>query len=345
METKKIKIYTDKKYLTQENYEPILFPFWGLSPTEKESPFGGQFDEYIKNGKNYFEMTTVENCDYVVLPEKYNKSKIDRFKPLLNLADIHDKPILIFFLDDSAEKINIKNSYIFRTSLYKKNKSNNEFSMPSWVEDFTSKYFNGNLPAINKQSKISVSYCGYTKNWKDWIKQLIGKDYGIWRSLRYRCVNILKKDKRIITKFIIRNDFWGGAYYKKNKFSQKQLLELQMRVRLEYINNLLEGAYALATRGNGNFSMRFYEILGMGRIPLFINTDCVLPFEDFIDWKKLCVWVEDHELDTIVDKLINFDNNTTSENIKKLQEEIYNTYTQWLSPDGFYKNIHLYLSR
>ena len=34
MQNRKIKIYSDKKYLTQENHEVILFPFWGKNKIE-----------------------------------------------------------------------------------------------------------------------------------------------------------------------------------------------------------------------------------------------------------------------------------------------------------------------
>lgn len=57
MTEKIIKLYTDKKYLTQEEYEPILFPFWGLSEAMKNDPFGGQYESYVKNGRNYFSLS------------------------------------------------------------------------------------------------------------------------------------------------------------------------------------------------------------------------------------------------------------------------------------------------
>jgi hypothetical protein len=48
----------------------------------------------------------------------------------------------------------------------------------------------------------------------------------------------------------------------------------------------------LCVRGGGNFSLRLYETLLMGRIPIFINTDCLLPPDDSINWKQHVVWVE-----------------------------------------------------
>ena len=58
----------------------------------------------------------------------------------------------------------------------------------------------------------------------------------------------------------------------------------------------VDSDYCLSLRGKGNYSFRLYEIFAMGRIPLFIDTDCVLPFEDEIDWKRHCCWVDQSDL-------------------------------------------------
>ena len=50
----------------------------------------------------------------------------------------------------------------------------------------------------------------------------------------------------------------------KNRFSSK------------YTNDNL---YGLCVRGFGNFSFRLGETLMMGRIPILIDTECILPFD------------------------------------------------------------------
>jgi len=49
-------------------------------------------------------------------------------------------------------------------------------------------------------------------------------------------------------------------------------------------------------------SYRLYEALCCGRIPVFIDTDCVLPYDFMIDWKKYFVWVDQSELPLIAEK-------------------------------------------
>ena len=43
-----------------------------------------------------------------------------------------------------------------------------------------------------------------------------------------------------------------------------------------------------------------YETLALGRIPVFINTDCTLPFSNIIEWDKHVVWIEKEDIINIV---------------------------------------------
>lgn len=332
-----IKFYTDKKYLTQEEYEPILFPFWGMCVNANNSLLEADFSEYIKNGHKYFQISNIEDSDFILWPEKYRENgKYNQ--ELIDLSKKYSKPNIIFFTDDSDKKINVENSFIFRTSLNRSNRFKNEFAIPAWCGDFSKRYFQGSLPKRVFSDSPIVGYCGYTKNFKDRIKSIIGIDYGIWRDLRFRAVSILKKGQGIKTNFIIRNDFWGGAYKKsKNEdFSKK----LSMKVREEYVNNIVNSDYALAIRGRGNYSIRFYEILSLGRIPLFVNTDCVLPYEKHINWQDLCVWVEHSEMEYLVNKIKDFHFKISEDGFLNKQAEIRDVYDEWISPDGFFKNFY-----
>ena len=62
------------------------------------------------------------------------------------------------------------------------------------------------------------------------------------------------------------------------------------------IENLKRNLFHLCHRGGGNYSYRFYEILMMGRIPIFINTECVLPFEDKIKLEDISILIDEKDL-------------------------------------------------
>ncbi len=76
----------------------------------------------------------------------------------------------------------------------------------------------------------------------------------------------------------------------------------------------------VCVRGSGNFSVRLYETLAMGRIPVFVNTDCILPFTEAIDWKEHVVWVEADEIDNIGTIVFEFHKTLSKDSFVQLQQ-------------------------
>ena len=57
----------------------------------------------------------------------------------------------------------------------------------------------------------------------------------------------------------------------------------------------------------------------MGRIPVFINTDCILPLNEEVNWKEHMVWVEWEERHLIADKIIEFHKSLSPEKFIQIQ--------------------------
>lgn len=102
---------------------------------------------------------------------------------------------------------------------------------------------------------------------------------------------------------------------------------------------MIDSLYGIATRGGGNFSYRLYELLSCGRIPVFIDTDSVLPFDTLIDWKKHVVWVEKQKLSSIDRILLEFHRSKTPEELKQIQINNRRLYEDHISPIGFHKTL------
>jgi hypothetical protein len=138
----------------------------------------------------------------------------------------------------------------------------------------------------------------------------------------------------IQTDFLTRNDYWAGA----NK-DRSAGPNAKFQARAQFLENLLGNDYTLCIRGAGNFSYRFYETLAAGRIPLFINTRCVLPLEDEIDWRTHCVWVEESELPRAGEILRQFHERITPEQFLDLQRRNRQLWQEKLSALGFYRHF------
>lgn len=333
----KLNIFSDKSYLLGEKrYVVLLYPFWGLLSEPEGSKDAGRFDDYFRVGRDYFALTTsIADADAVVLPFEWRPSSnrhIKAARELANEAGNHGIPLIIFFNNDSAEVIPIENTIIFRTSFYRSSRKPNEFALPAWSVDFLHKYLGGKLQIRKKGILPVVGYCGYVdydyKNPKSLLRQtariLTGRKMHIGGCLRGKAVRTLQRNQRVQMDFIYRT-FFGGLR--------------DDSVRSEYVRNMIESDYAIVVRGAGNFSYRLYEVLSCGRIPVFIDTDCVLPFENFIDWKKYCIWVDANDIETLGDRIIEFHEKISDKEYEDLQISIRRLYEEWLSPVGFHRNL------
>lgn len=338
----KITLYTDRSFLPEgKKYTTLLFPFWGNPETDKNDSDYGRFDEYTAKGKDFFSLTDdPQSADYFLLPYEFSFLKNDMIKSeqLEELAKKHNKKIIVFFNSDSDQDIPVENAIVFRTSFFKSSRKANEFAFPGWSIDFMKLKEKNESNEGSKPEKPSISYCGYIDHFSYnevfSISNLIKKIKSRWKSadkigpaIRGKAVRLMVKDKRITTNFIIRNGFWAPGMDKK-------------QARNEYVDNIFRSDYALVARGAGNFSYRLFEVLSCGKIPVFINTDSVLPFDHIIDWKKYMVWIDEKDINQIAGKLVSFHERLSDREFGELKKNCRNLYEEWVSPSGFFSGLY-----
>ncbi len=271
-----------------------------ISPLVKDRfTHESRFSEALSLGENYVEYSNIEDCDYVVLPYKWDKTNPNNNK-IINEAKEHNKKVLIFHIDDSDENIDVDNSYVFRTSFYRSKQKDYERGFPCFKDDI----FKG---SIIEEPELSIGFCG----------QVITK-------LRKETINNLKNSD-IKTDFIIRNIAWPGIERGKTK---EQVVK-------EFYENMDKNVFNLCIRGGGNFSYRLYETMMMGRIPILIDSDIVLPFNNVIDWNSHTVFAENDE--HLSEKIKDFYKTKDLVEVQKNNRKIWEEY---LSPLGVIKNLH-----
>ena len=73
----------------------------------------------------------------------------------------------------------------------------------------------------------------------------------------------------------------------------------------QFINITLNSKFALAPRGYGRGSFRFYECFQLGTIPIYIWNDIDwLPFKHIIDYEKLCINIHISQIHELEIKLL-----------------------------------------
>ena len=260
------------------------------------------FKENVSHSEN-----DIENCDWIISCGvdfgTTNKSKIQN---KLNQYLLSSKKVIFFLNSDFSASLNVpENVLLFRTSMYKSLKKHNEYLLP-YIWENSSKYFS----PLPKSDKLHIGFCGNTKN-----------NLGFRQS----CINRFQKSKKITTKIISRSGFWGG------KPNDKNYIE-------DFENNVKETHFTLCNRGKGNFSIRFYQILSMGRIPILIDSDMVFPFEKEIDWENLIVKSKSES--KLIRKLLDFWETKSDKEIQEIQTKCKKIHEEYFELKSFGNKIH-----
>lgn len=347
---RKLRLFTDRSFLPQgTGYLDLLYPYWGLVDQPEIWRPLGIYDEYCRIGRDFFEITeNPEQADFALLPNDWKRyvrvGDVALAKKFINLATFHGLRTIVFYHSDSDENLALKNVILFRTSLSKARRSANEYAMPGWNGDLL-QYFNGGrvLPSPCRDVPV-VGFCGAVRmgrvRWQKRVKNFYYKwfNYAKYRfdagSFRKHILDRLQQSSKIQSNFLLRSGYLGD-------FRRQGLDKAYMEsIRMEYFQNSIDSDYVLCIRGVGNFSYRFYETMSLGRIPIFVNTDCVLPFDSFLNYKDMVVWIEPDEIDIIDQKVLEHFNATGKDRLVELQLRLREIWKELLSPEGFFRNFH-----
>jgi hypothetical protein len=287
-----------------------------------------------------FRLGSVEGCDVAILPTDWGQiagNDVAEAQARAFVADARKrgKPTAAFFWHDSPAAVEL-DALVFRTSLFASSRAPGEFAQPAWSEDFVERYLGGRLRLRDRRDTPVVGFCGYAprRGLRSRVGLLLGRSTGADRAryVRAEALDAIEAHPDVVTNLLIRPKFWAGAISAGP--------EARQHARQEYLRNIVESDYILCVRGAGNFSYRLYETLSCGRIPVFVDTDCVLPLEHLIDWRGLCVWVDESEIAQIGDHIAAFHDSLTASDFVDRQRECRRVWETLLSPQGFFAHFH-----
>ena len=354
----RMKFFADERFLIHtKDIASFHYPFW-LKPEDISQDRLRIFSNYMRIADDIFEPTSLGKADFAVMPHDWGNirgavwnNKINHPAKQLSIrfasiVEQMNKPIVVFFSGDcSDERIPLKNVFIFRQSAYCTRLKENEFVYPAPCKNIIRDYLQGQLPIRQKCRNPVVGFCGYleSNSLKTTLKTVqyhgitvfTRNRFGVspykGKILRHKMVKYLAENENIETNFLIRN--------RKVFFNEKDS-EIRERVYSDFLRNIIDSDYTLCCRGSGNYSIRFYEVLACGRIPIFVDTDCSLPYDFEIDWKKYCIWIDEKDISRIAEKVLEFHARISPQEFVQLQKECHQLWKNWLSPEGFYSNFY-----
>jgi len=277
-----------------------------------------------------------------LLKEKKNKYVND----FIANAKKANKKVLVFTSGDFGTTLNNDNVITVRLAGFKSKFKNKTFIMSPFIND-PYDFFNKEITYLEKQSIPKVGFVGHSATGlvklakeflifgKGILMRITKKEHTDFQFFypstffRFKYLNILKRSTEISCDFILRNRYRAGVKTEADKY----------KTSLEFFQNINDNPYTFCMRGCGNFSVRFYETLAMGRIPILIDTDCQLPFFENIDWNKHCLIVSEKEVKNLTQKLLNFHSNLTSEEFLALQKENRLLWEKYFTRETFFKEL------
>jgi hypothetical protein len=287
-----------------------------------------------------------EDADFILVPHGLSREPDVRMRAHLDtvraLGKEHQKEIILLIGGDLSHNIFVDDMIVLKGSQYRYMKRRNEVTVPPFVEDF------GRASIVRqKGEKPVVGFCGWAgfptkmararylaRNMLCDIEAVFGNAYarvhkkGLW--FRRKAMRALELSPDVDTRFIVRTTFSGST----------KTISLDPAVaREEYLRNMEESDFVLAPKGEGNFSVRFYEALAMGRIPVLIDTECCLAFEGDVPYDEIIVRVPWQEADRVADYIRARWGEMSDESYARLQNRIRDIYHRYIRYDAFFNRL------
>ena len=314
------------------------------------APSGGAIADYFRVAGTLFRRVPRSQSIVAVLPWNWDTACSDASLLRHAIRFIQDNAkagirTLIFHPHDSETPLRVPHTIVMRTSLVRGRHAAHEHAMPWLSEGFPE--LRDALPAPRPyRATPSIGFCGTLQREHYRTPTLYRRLFRRHRNqyplayphapgLRAIAVEHLRSTPGIECRFIERERFFGGAIRADGTLDS----ETRHRTRQEFLHNLLESDYALCMRGAGNFSIRFSEALSVGRVPLFVDSACVLPWPDLIDWDAAMVRVDIKDLPYLGIRLAAEHQRRGVEGFLRRQRLCVDIWSRFLSPPGFFKTL------
>jgi len=345
-----MKLYYPKSHY-DKSHRGAVFPL--LKPFIKSEGFTDEerIAMYHVSENNFQFAKTLEDADVAVLTMAWNyyvhTGQVDKAEGFVRACGASGRKVLVWNAGDFGVKIpKYDHLIIFRESGYRSKFAENEYTLPSFIADPLKKYYQTQHPFLLPYSeKPRIGFCGQaslsqvraakellltaSRNLKYHIgmrqeepQTLIPTTY-----LRAAILDRLQQSDLVATDFILRKQYRAGVTANKDRHA----------TTLEFYDNLKNAPYVVCVRGGGNFSVRFYEALAMGRIPVFINTDCSLPLHHDMDWKNHVVWVEYENRHRVAERVNAFHQALSESEFIALQQRNRKLWEELLTLGGFFR--------
>jgi len=280
----------------------------------------------------------------ILLPNNFRALDDSAQAYIATYADMAKKaniPLYVFAFGDSNEHLAFDpRAWVFCLSVYGSSMRPRDIVVPTTAQDF------GDITLRPKAEKPVVSFCGFAafktpRQWLGYMAKNVVWEVRSWANpvLRARKQGIYwrravlgacARSGLVRTNFILRRSFSGAA----------RTIELDpAQARKEFIASIVDADFVLTPKGDGNYSNRFLETLALGRIPVLVDTDMVLPGKEYIPYEKIMVHVPMRDVRNTPRYIRAFYDSLSPSEWEERQHLARSVFTDQLRQDVFFKRF------
>jgi hypothetical protein len=355
-----LRVWTD---YACRSFGRTSFVLW---PWIKQEQTSSLLLQYSNDPLNITRSETPADANIAILPfdalclinQTYRTANADAVqyaRDFINTARAHHLPTLALDAGDSSGALPVDFDIVLRHSVDAAAGSKVTHSMPGWFDAAQNADTIYIITPSPRKALPTVGFCGQSAS--SGARYVLGQTRKVMRRavagrfaaayqtmtapviptspgqdgvdalrLRRNILQHLRRSSRLHTQFIIRDHYFASAQNKDT-------------ARVEFMHNILSSDYAVCVRGFGNFSFRFYDALSNGRVPILIDTDCALPFDDTLDYTRFLPVISMQQLDRADEIIADHYHSYSDAQWNELLHLLRRLYVSMLTPRSFFANL------
>lgn len=286
-----------------------------------------------------------ENADWILIPvfitELLNQKGRSLIRNASEIAKKVGKPFGLYSNSDFIVDVEVDNAYLFTAGAYQSKSF--QIGIPATLPgDPYKKWIGAKWEALPYSARPSVGFCGQAttqplKALKDLYTFSVAKiknKLGLTLSnpgpvflpafQRATLLKYFEKESRFTTEFILRNQYKGGAITSAQN----------AQVEKDFYQNINSTLFTVCLRGMGNYSVRFFQTLAMGRIPILIDTDCKIPFQEFNQLDRFIPIIPYEKRSEVADVVYEYFISKTPDELIAIQGKCREIWMEYYQKDG-----------
>ncbi len=319
--------------------------------------------EFRNLDEKYFSTVSDEkNADFIFfqydIDRLYHQLGYDglrRFLEQLPLFKEHESKFVFFLMDDISPRFDL-GSVIYRVNHDKRKQDKNSITLPYFIDDLS-------LAPLADTPRYHANFVGtivtHVLRAYMLLPFLNQEALPVFDALLDKLNNLLANRKNSQKYAAAMADtvslagqlfpqapsLRGLQYY--FDISVEQFHHLPQRIRqhksAEFQKIMSQSVATLCPRGVGVQSIRFFETLCAGRIPLLISDHYVLPLENLIDYSSFTWRVDEGAVGKLPEQVNNFFNRYTRNDLIQKAQLAREAWESYLAPSKRSKFFHLTL--